>query len=292
MSIFPQPFSPRPPNIGRPDSDHTKAKNNEPGVEKAVFPLLFRRKKPYLFNEFNTGRTCVFASLFTRTPMKKFLVYTVTLLLIGNVAAAQKKAAPKTEKEKISYCIGAVIAKNQLQEIDLNQTFLFQGIKDILNNATPVLTEKEMEEALAAFQEKMAKKMQLKADKNKKNGEAFLAQNKSKEGVITLADGLQYKIIKNGDGPKPTATQTVKVHYRGTFIDGTEFDNSYKRGEPIEFPLNGVIKGWTEALQLMPVGSTWQLFIPSDLAYGPEGRGASMPPNSVLIFEIELLSIK
>jgi FKBP-type peptidyl-prolyl cis-trans isomerase len=134
--------------------------------------------------------------------------------------------------------------------------------------------------------------MKEAGEANKKEGDTFLATNKTKPGVVTLPDGLQYKIIKEGTGPKPTATDTVTVNYRGTLIDGKEFDSSYKRGEPATFPVGGVIKGWTEALQLMPVGSKWELYIPSDLAYGARGAGADIGPNSTLIFEVELLSIK
>jgi FKBP-type peptidyl-prolyl cis-trans isomerase FklB len=134
-------------------------------------------------------------------------------------------------------------------------------------------------------------KMGQEAEVHKKEGEEFLAANKSKEGVVTLPDGIEYKILKKGDGPKPTASDTVTVNYRGTLINGTEFDSSYKRGQPVTFPLNGVIKGWTEALQLMPVGSKWELYLPSDMAYGDRGAGADIQPGSTLIFEVELLSI-
>src|SRR5438309_9145950 len=134
--------------------------------------------------------------------------------------------------------------------------------------------------------------MKQAGENNKKEGEAFLAANKSKPGVVTLPSGLQYKIVKPGTGPKPAATDTVVANYRGTLINGTEFDSSYKRGEPLTIPVSGVIKGWTEALQLMPVGSKWELYIPSDLAYGARGAGADIGPNSTLIFEIELLSIQ
>jgi FKBP-type peptidyl-prolyl cis-trans isomerase len=127
---------------------------------------------------------------------------------------------------------------------------------------------------------------------NKKEGEAFLAANKSKPGVVTLPSGLQYKILTAGTGPKPTATDSVNCNYRGTLIDGKEFDSSYKRGKPVTFPVTGVIKGWTEALQLMPVGSKWQLFIPSDLAYGDRGAGADIGPGATLVFEVELISIE
>jgi FKBP-type peptidyl-prolyl cis-trans isomerase FklB len=158
------------------------------------------------------------------------------------------------------------------------------------------MSDKDMETTMTAFQKEMMAKMDAKqkidGEKNKKDGEAFLTANKKKDGVITLTSGLQYKIIKKGDGAKPTASQTVRCNYRGTFIDGKEFDSSYKRGEPAEFPVGQVIKGWVEALQLMPVGSKWQLFIPSDLAYGPNGQGQMIGPNATLIFDIELVSVK
>lgn len=134
--------------------------------------------------------------------------------------------------------------------------------------------------------------MQQVAETNKKEGEAFLAENKTKDGVVTLPSGLQYKILSAGTGPKPTATDSVVCNYKGTLLNGTEFDSSYKRGQPATFPVNGVIKGWTEALQMMPVGSKWQLFVPSDLAYGQRGPGAGIGPNSMLIFEVELISIQ
>jgi FKBP-type peptidyl-prolyl cis-trans isomerase FklB len=142
------------------------------------------------------------------------------------------------------------------------------------------------------MREKQQAKMQVAGDANKKEGEAFLADNKSKEGVVALPSGLQYKVLKEGNGPKPTATDSVVCNYRGTLINGTEFDSSTKHGGPATFPVNGVIKGWTEALQLMPVGSKWQLFVPSDLAYAERGAGADIGPNATLIFEVELVSIQ
>jgi|WetSurMetagenome_2_1015567.scaffolds.fasta_scaffold05593_4 FKBP-type peptidyl-prolyl cis-trans isomerase FklB len=229
--------------------------------------------------------------------MRKLIAVALVFLLFGGEILAQKKGTPKTKKEKISYSIGVSIGKNmKAQGIDLDQGLLTQGIKDGLNNSKTVMSEKEMEDVMNAFQQEMVGKMQAKqkvsGEKNAKEGAAFLAANKTKEGVVTLPDGLQYKILKSGDGPKPTKEQTVKCHYRGTLIDGTEFDSSYKRGEPTEFPVGQVIKGWTEALQLMPMGSKWQLFIPSDLAYGQSGAGQTIGPNATLIFEIELISIK
>jgi FKBP-type peptidyl-prolyl cis-trans isomerase len=142
------------------------------------------------------------------------------------------------------------------------------------------------------MREKQQAKMQVAGDANKKEGEAFLADNKSKEGVVALPSGLQYKVLKEGNGPKPTATDSVVCNYRGTLINGTEFDSSTKHGGPATFPVNGVIKGWTEALQLMPVGSKWQLFVPPDLAYAERGAGGDIGPNATLIFEVELVSIQ
>jgi FKBP-type peptidyl-prolyl cis-trans isomerase FklB len=229
--------------------------------------------------------------------MKKLIAIALVLLIFGSMVIAQKKGTPKTKKEKISYSIGVNIGKNmKTQGMDLDQGLLTQGIKDGLNSSKTAMSEKDIEATMTTFQQEMMGKMQTKqkvvGEKNAKEGEAFLAANKIKEGVVTLPSGLQYKILKSGDGSKPTKDQTVKCHYRGTLIDGTEFDSSYKRGEPTEFPVGQVIKGWTEALQLMPVGSKWQLFIPSDLAYGPNGAGQMIGPNATLIFDIELVSIK
>jgi FKBP-type peptidyl-prolyl cis-trans isomerase FklB len=180
--------------------------------------------------------------------------------------------------------------------VELDSKALAAGIADGLSGAKPALSEDEIRKVLADFQTQMRNRAaavaQKTADDNKKKGEAFLADNKKQKGVVVLPSGLQYKVIKEGKGAKPKATDTVSVHYRGTLTDGTEFDSSIKRGEPAEFPVNQVIKGWTEALQLMPVGSKWQLVIPSDLAYGPQGAGAEIGPNSTLVFDVELLEIK
>ncbi len=182
------------------------------------------------------------------------------------------------------------------ESIDIDPAIVMQGLKDGLAGTKPLLTEEESRSVLMQLQEDMRKKQAEKAQQmgtaNKTQGEAFLAANKSKEGVVTLPSGLQYKILKAGTGPKPTASDSVVCNYRGTLIDGKEFDSSYKRGEPATFPVSGVIKGWTEALQLMPVGSKWQLFVPADLAYGERGAGADIGPNSTLIFEVELISIQ
>lgn len=218
-------------------------------------------------------------------------------LLTGIAGAADTQPALKDQKDKISYSIGMNIGNSLKQQpFEVNPDLVAAGLKDMLKGVKPLLTEAEVEAVLGAFQREMMAKQQAEAskkgDENQKVGETFLTANKKKEGVKTTASGLQYKIVKAGTGPLPKATDTVKTHYRGTLIDGTEFDSSYKRNQPATFPVNGVIKGWTEALQLMPVGSKWQLFIPSELAYGPRGAGRDIGPNATLIFDIELLGIE
>jgi FKBP-type peptidyl-prolyl cis-trans isomerase FklB len=203
----------------------------------------------------------------------------------------------KTQKDKISYAIGMNIGQSMKKDsLDLDPAIVSRGLNDALTGAKPLMTEDEAKTVMTEFRSEMMKKQQATAqqagDTNKQAGQQFLAANKTKDGVVTLPSGLQYKILKAGTGPKPTASDTVVTNYRGTLIDGTEFDSSYKRGEPATFPVGQVIKGWTEALQLMPVGSKWQLFIPSDLAYGERSPGGEIGPNSTLIFDIELLSIQ
>jgi len=229
--------------------------------------------------------------------MKKLIAIALVLSLFGGTAMTQKKLVPKSQKEKVSYSIGMNLGKNmKIQGIEVNEALLIQGLKDALAGSKGLMTEAEMEATMSTFQQEMMNKMQAKqkvdGEKNKKEGEAFLAANKKKEGVVTLPSGLQYKILKAGNGTRPTASQTVQVHYRGSFIDGTEFESSYKQGQPAEFPVGQVIKGWVEGIQLMSVGAKWQLFIPSDLAYGANGAGQKIGPNTTLIFEIELLAIK
>lgn len=210
-------------------------------------------------------------------------------------------AALTSKKDKFSYALGMNIGnglgqnlKKQSVEVDWN--LVAQGMKDAAAGSKTRLTTEEAKTALTEMQNEVGKqqqeKMQAAGAKNKTEGDAFLAANKSKEGVVTLPSGLQYKIITQGTGPKPKTDDTVKCNYRGTLINGTEFDSSYKRGEPATFPVGGVIKGWTEALQLMPVGSKWQLFVPSNLAYAERGAGADIGPNATLIFEVELISIE
>jgi FKBP-type peptidyl-prolyl cis-trans isomerase FklB len=211
-----------------------------------------------------------------------------------------KSAAPltlKTQKEKFSYSLGMKMGQNlHKQSVPVDPAILARGLRDGLAGGKTLLTDEEAQAAIMDVQNDMRKKQQEKMQEegsvNKKEGDAFLAANKGKDGVVTLPSGLQYKIIKEGTGPKPTTNDTVMCNYKGTLIDGKEFDSSYKRGQPATFPVGGVIKGWTEALQLMPVGSKWQLFIPSDLAYGDRGAGADIGPGSTLIFEVELMSIE
>ena len=203
----------------------------------------------------------------------------------------------KTQKDKFSYALGMNLGKNLHQQaVAIDPNILARGLKDALTGGKTLLTDDEARAALTAAQAevraKQQEKMQQAGAENKKEGETFLAANKAKDGVVTLPSGLQYKILTAGTGPKPTASDTVVCNYRGTLINGTEFDSSYKRGQPATFPVGGVIKGWTEALQLMPVGSKWQLFIPADLAYGDRGAGADIGPGATLIFEVELLSIQ
>jgi FKBP-type peptidyl-prolyl cis-trans isomerase len=262
--------------------------------------------------------------------MKKSLAlgmtYTLVVALLTVVAAAQanppkpqpspaakppaaqppaaKPAAEspfKTDKEKASYAIGMNVGTGlhdnlTRQSVDVDYKLLLQGFQDSISGNKTLMTEDEARKALndlqTAMRTKMLEKQKETADKNKKDGEDFLAANKSKEGVVTLPSGLQYKILSPGTGAKPLAADTVECNYRGTLIDGTEFDSNAKAGKPISFTVGGVIKGWTEALQRMPVGSKWQLWIPPDLAYGDQQRGPVIGPNSTLVFEVELVGIE
>jgi FKBP-type peptidyl-prolyl cis-trans isomerase FklB len=224
---------------------------------------------------------------------------TATKTPAGAAAQHHAAAAPlvlKTDKDKQSYAIGMNIGKSIHRDgVDVDPNILLRGMKDALSGGKTVLTDDEAKAVMTNLQAEMhkqaAEKAQLAGEANKKAGDAFLAENKTKDGVVTLPSGLQYKILTEGTGPKPTAIDTVVCNYKGTLLDSTEFDSSYSRKQPLTIPVGGVIKGWTEALQLMPVGSKWQLFIPSDLAYGPQAKGP-IGPNSALIFEVELLSIQ
>jgi FKBP-type peptidyl-prolyl cis-trans isomerase len=232
--------------------------------------------------------------------MKQALLFITVLVLSSGACSGQTPKAPikelKTPKEKLSYAIGLEIGTS-LKKIpeEIDYAVLVQAIEDGLKGKEPLLTQQQALEVKKEFtkkvhEERARERMEL-AEKNQKEGELFLAENKKKEGVVTTESGLQYLVLHEGDGTKPKATDQVKVHYRGTLIDGTEFDSSYTRGKPATFSLKGVVAGWTEALQLMKVGSKYRLFIPSELAYGKHGRGPKIGPNAVLIFELELLEI-
>ncbi len=203
-----------------------------------------------------------------------------------------------TQKQKASYALGMNVGtgmRKQGLNDKVDAAIVARGLRDALSGSKTAMTEDEMKVQIQALANEFRSAQEAKAHEagaaNRKEGEAFLSTNKTKEGVQTLPDGLQYKVLTEGTGPKPTANDTVTVNYRGTLINGKEFDSSYKRGQPATFQVGGVIKGWTEALQLMPVGSKWQLFIPADLAYGDRGAGGDIGPGETLIFEVELLSI-
>ena len=208
-------------------------------------------------------------------------------------APAAKTQTPltlKTDKDKASYAIGMSFGTSlREQSIEVEPNILMRGMKDALADSKTLLTEDEMKAVITRVKADARKKQE---EKMAKEGQAFLDANKTKDGVVPLPSGLQYKILQAGTGPKPTTTDSVVCNYRGTLINGKEFDSSYKRGQPATFPVSGVIKGWTEALQLMPVGSKWQLFVPSELAYGGRGAGGDIGPNATLIFEVELISIQ
>lgn len=228
--------------------------------------------------------------------MNSYLIATVALGLLTVSAPGQDKMDLKDPKQRASYSIGADIGSNfKRQEIDVDAKALAAGLTDAIAGKT-ALTEAEMKETMEAFRTEMMAKMQGKqkvaGEKNLKDGEAFLAANAKKEGIKVTASGLQYKVITSGKGKTPKATDTVKTHYHGTLIDGTVFDSSVERKEPVSFPVNQVIPGWTEALQLMKEGDKWQLFVPAKLAYGERGAGPKIGPNSTLIFEVELLAIE
>jgi len=240
--------------------------------------------------------------------MKLRFAVALCLVLVAGQALAAGDGEIKTEKQKLSYSIGVNAGRSmkdslKTQSIDIDPVILLKGLNDGIMDAKPKMTEDEvkailetLQKTLMAKQQEQAAKQQEQAkavaEKNKKDGDAFLAANKKKEGVITMPSGLQYKVLTAGKGKSPKATDTVTVNYKGTLIDGAEFDSSYKRGKPATFPLNQVIPGWTEAVQLMKEGAKWELYVPANLAYGERGAGANIGGNATLIFEVELLSIK
>lgn len=233
-------------------------------------------------------------------PAKPATTAKKTATPAAKAKVASPAAALTTKKDKDSYAIGADIGKNLKDSLmrgdfDLDYSIVARGFKDAVAGKVQ-LSDDEMKAVIAELTKEARARGEAKAkaaaEKNLKEGEAFLAANKTKEGVVTLPSGLQYKVIQQGTGDAPSATDIVECNYRGTLIDGKEFDSSYKHGKPAEFPVNRVIKGWTEILQKMPAGSKYQVFIPADLAYGTRGSGPDIVPNSVLIFEIDLLSVK
>jgi len=224
--------------------------------------------------------------------MKRFIISFALLSLTGSVFGQDKSTPFKDSKDKVSYSIGLNIGLNlKKQNVSINPDTFVLGLKDALAGK-PQMTDEQVKETMTAFEKEMIDKQKAAGVKNGADGEKFLAENKKKEGVKATASGLQYKVVKEGTGAQPKETDTVIAHYRGTLIDGTEFDSSYKRGQPATFPVSGVIKGWTEALQMMKAGSKYQLFIPANLAYGERAVGPDIGPNSTLIFEVELLDVK
>jgi len=243
--------------------------------------------------------------------MKLQLLAVLGLSLATSLWAADDGSPLKTPKDKMSYGVGMDIARTMTNlQVEVNPDALAAGLKALLTGSKPLLNDQELQEALNAFraqrqakaaerakqQAQQAKqqtdKVKAASEQIKREGEAFLAENKKKEGIITLPSGLQYKVYAAGTGRKPSSNDTVVTNYRGTFIDGREFDSSYRAGGPVTFPVNRVIKGWQEALQLMPVGSKWKLFVPPGLAYGEVGQPPKIPGNSVLLFDLDLVAIE
>jgi FKBP-type peptidyl-prolyl cis-trans isomerase len=223
--------------------------------------------------------------------MKIFKSALVILLSFSFMHAHAAKV--ESDLEKLSYSMGIFFGQSvSRQGMELDNAAFLQAVEDVLNSSELKLSKEEMQQILSDYQKKEQEERAAAATSNKANGEKYLADNKKKEGVVTLESGLQYKIITAGEGEKPGADSNVIVHYRGTLIDGTEFDSSYSRGEPATLGVNQVIKGWQEVLKLMPVGSKWQIVVPSNLAYGERGAGGAISPNSTLLFDIELLEIK
>jgi FKBP-type peptidyl-prolyl cis-trans isomerase FklB len=267
-----------------------------PGWRQALLFATISVITIFFFNTLSIKR------IFYMTLKKQFMAVILAAALFSLPAFAwanEDAAEPELHKagahDRISYAIGYDITTRLKDSFDINPELFLQGMKDSLSGETSMTPEK-MQETLMEFQAMVQQKQMeaqgKKAAENKAAGEAFLAENKTKQGVKTLESGLQYKVITPGTGASPDLNDKVKCHYRGSLINGREFDSSYKRNEPAEFPVNGVIKGWTEALQRMKVGAKWMLFIPSDLAYGDQGAGNVIEPGSTLIFEVELLEIQ
>jgi FKBP-type peptidyl-prolyl cis-trans isomerase FklB len=228
--------------------------------------------------------------------MKYLLIVILSIAFLFSVCHAEEKLELKDQKDRESYSLGYQFGQNlKTQGVDINLDVYTSGIKDSLGGKEPQMSQEDIRATITGLQQRLQaarqKELKEKAAKNLEESKKFHVENQKKEGIKTLPSGLQYKVLTEGSGKTPKAEDTVTVNYKGTFVDGTEFDSSYKRGQPVTFQANGVIKGWTEALQLMKEGSKWQLFIPPDLAYGERGQGR-IPPNSTLIFEVELISVK
>ena len=229
--------------------------------------------------------------------MKYVLITLLSIAFLFGVCHAEEKLELKDQKDKESYSLGYQFGKNlKFQEVDINLDVYTSGIKDALGGKESQMSQEEIRTTISDLQKRITaerqKELKEKGAKNLEESKKFLAENQKKEGIKTLPSGLQYKVLTEGTGKTPKETDNVTVNYKGTLIDGTEFDSSYKKGQPASFQVNGVIKGWTEALQLMKEGSNWQLFIPPELGYGERGAGPQIPPNSTLIFEVELISVQ
>ena len=225
--------------------------------------------------------------------MKLKLSTVLPLAVVAAIPLVSAAATLETEKQKISYIIGYNIGFNLKHDgTEVDPAILSEALQDALNGSEPQLSREEMQATMKAAQERKVAERKALAEKNEKAGQEFLAANKKKEGVKELASGLQYKVVKAGTGKQPKADDTVTVNYRGTLINGTQFDSSYDRGQPATFPLNGIIPGWQEALQMMKEGGKWQIYVPAKLAYGGRGAGNDIGPNETLIFDVELLEVK
>ncbi len=230
--------------------------------------------------------------------MQTLLTVILAVGLVGCQTTDEKNVKLETQKDRVSYSIGMNIGNSLKKDsITVNPEVLLRGLMDATADSSQrLMSDKEVQETVMKFQDSLRTRQMQNAraagDKNKQEGEAFLADNAKQPGVVTLPSGLQYKAITQGKGKKPSLTSSVTTHYRGRLIDGTEFDSSYKRGKPATFPVNGVIRGWTEALQLMQEGSKWELYVPPSLGYGEGGAGGVIPPNATLIFEIELITVE
>ena len=273
-----------PESRSAPDIHHLRLR---PRLDAWSFTASVQLSAPLLSNK---------RRFLTKFLMKR-LAIVILALFIASPAFTQEKTELKNEKDKVSYSIGLDIGTTfKKQDMDIDPATLLKGLQDGASGAKPLLTEDQVKETMTAYSKSMMEKQTAAAKeaggKNQVAGEKFLAENKTREGVKTTPSGLQYKVLKEGNGPSPKETDTVETNYRGTLLNGKEFDSSYKRNEPASFPVNRVIKGWTEALQMMKVGSKYELWIPPNLGYGERGAGQDIGPSETLHFEVELLGIK